>query len=381
MKLRYTYRIRPGATVEAALWREAGMARWVWNQAVERAKNKQPWFTSEDLTAARNNPETAWLAEGSSVVQQQVLRDFKASKHLKKFKSARTSQPSMNYTSYAFTLKEVDGKLRLSLAGKNIIPVVWSRELPAPPTSVRVYRRPDGHWYASFVVECEDQPLPASEAAIGIDWGVKAVATTTNPEFDLPHPEHGRKKAAQLAAAQKRMARRKPAPFQPASKGYKQAKLQTAKIYQSIANQRQDTARKWAKKIIQNHGFIAVEDFKPAFLAKSTMAKKAADAMIGATKRELISMAERAGRQVVTVTPAYTTMTCSNCTARTKQKLSLSQRVFVCETCGFELDRDLNAARNILATAGFDGASAETVRPNPNRKVEAGLVELGIPRL
>lgn len=381
MKLRYTYRLRPGAVAVARLNKEAAMTRWVWNKCVERAKARDPWWTDKDLTAARNDPETAWLGEGSAVVQQQVIRDFRTSKHRKKFKSVKTAKISLNYTKRGFSISEIDGKLRLKLAGGLVIPVVWSREMPSEPSSVRVYQDSLGHWYASFVVEREDEKLPANTKAIGIDWGVRDIATTTDADYNLPHSQFGRKAAAQLAAAQKRMARRRPANFQPSSKGYLEAKKQAAKVHQKVVNQRQDAARKWAKRVVNNHGFIAIEDFQPKFLAKSRMARKSSDGAIGATKRELISMSERAGRTVVMVPPAYTTMTCSNCTARAKQKLSLSVRIFACESCGFAEDRDVNAARNILATAGFNGASVDAVRLDQDRRVEVELAELGIPRL
>jgi putative transposase len=92
------------------------------------------------------------------------------------------------------------------------------------------------------------------------------------------------------------------------------------------------------------------------------MARKAADAAIGAAKRELIDRGTRAGRKVVLVPPAYTTMTCSKCGTRTKERLGLGLRIFECAACGYTACRDLNAARTILATAERDRASADDVR-------------------
>ncbi len=99
------------------------------------------------------------------------------------------------------------------------------------------------------------------------------------------------------------------------------------------AKARRQTAhdsRVWATRVVAAHELIAVEDFKPVFLNKSRMARKAADAAIGAAKRELVQRGSRAGRKVVMVQPAYTTMTCSSCFARTKQRLELTQRIFLC---------------------------------------------------
>src|SRR5690606_34268781 len=136
---------------------------------------------------------------------------------------------------------------------------------------------------------------PATGKSVGVDWGVKHVATTTNPAYDLPHAERTRKAAAKLAKYQRSMARRKPRPGQKASEGYRQAKLQTARLHKKVARQRHDAARKWARRLVAAFDRIAVEDFKPKFLAKGSMARKAADAAIGATKRELIEYARRAG--------------------------------------------------------------------------------------
>ncbi len=379
--VRYRYRLRPGASAVAGLLAEWDRCRWVWNQAVERLKETGEWVRDNTLTDWRR--EQDWLGEGSVVAQQQMLRNFRAKrakrakgKGRRRFKSVKRCLPSLNYTTRGFALK--DG--RLCLAGGLSVPVVWSRELPAQPSSVRVYRDSIGHWYASFVVAREDRALSACEAAIGIDWGVRAVAITTDPEYDLAHPEHGRRAAQQLARRQRTMARRKPAPGARTSKGFLDAKRGVAKVLKKVARQRQDTARKWATKVVANHAVLAVEDFNPKFLAKSRMARKSADAAIGTTKATLIEYAQRAGRKVVLVPPAYTTMTCSGCGARAKSRLLLSQRVFVCEFCGAIGDRDRNAARVILDRAGLNPAGVEAVRHSDLLEVRL-LAEPGIPAL
>lgn len=97
------------------------------------------------------------------------------------------------------------------------------------------------------------------------------------------------------------------------------------------------------------------------FLTRSTMARKAADAAIGAAKRELIDRGSRAGRKVVMVVPAYTTMTCSSCFARAKQRLELADRTFRCASCGYSAGRDRNAAGVILAVAERGHTSVDDV--------------------
>jgi len=121
----------------------------------------------------------------------------------------------MNYTKQGFTLRDRD----LTLAGGIPVHVVWSRELPSAPSSVRVYRDALGHWYASFVVTAGAQPYPETGEAIGVDWGVKDIAVTTSAVHDLPHPEFGKKSAEKLARYQRQMARRKPKTGQKPSAG------------------------------------------------------------------------------------------------------------------------------------------------------------------
>lgn len=366
--MRYNYRLRPGATAVAALMVEWGRCRWLWNEAVHQQKQgHRPTFARlcKMLTEARG--KHAWLREGSQVAQQQVLRTYGlALTHSFKvkgrgrpsLKKRSRTLPSLDYTTRGFSVK--DG--RLCLPGKVTIPVVWSRELPSDPTSVRVFQDSLGHWYASFVVRRDQAVAPEATAGIGIDWGVSATATTTDPAFDLPHLGYRKRCAGELAKAQRKMARRRPARGHASSKGYQRAKRQAARLHKKAARQNQHAARQWAKSVVDNHAVIAVEDFKPTFLAKSTMARKAADNAIGAAKRELVERGMRAGRKVVLVPPAYTTMTCSGCFARATRRTELHERTFVCTSCGLILGRDLNAARVILATVERDRAGVDGVR-------------------
>lgn len=387
---RWTFRIRVSSSALADLLAEWDRCRWVWNECCAKSKQTHLWNKTRPegvgkrmcgparldrmLTEAR--AANTWLREGSSVPQQQLIRDFgksraKAHKDIKerlpmrqragmpKWKKKREARPSLNYTKRGFRLK--DGKLHL--AGGIVVTVVWSRDLPADPSSVRVYQDSVGHWYCSFVVPAKTQPLPETGAVIGIDWGVKETATTTSDAHDLPHAQHGRKSAANLARYQRMMKRREPKRGQAGSKGYRRAKKLTAKLHKKVARQRQDTGRKWAKSVVRDHDALAVEDFKPKFLAKSTMARKAADAAIGATKTALVEMGRKHGRDIRLVHPAHTTMDCAQCGARTKHALPLSERTYTCTACGAVSPRDKNSARVMLVRAGLNPAGVEGRRP------------------
>jgi putative transposase len=387
-RARYTYRLRVSSTARTALLAEWERCRWTWNECVAKSRamyahNRAylddrltcgPAQLDKMLTEAR--AKLPWLRDGASVPQQQIIRDFaksrsKALKDIEKrlpmrrragmprVKKKREALPTLNYTTRGFRLKGG----RLHLAGSIVLTVVWSRDLPAAPSSVRVYRDAVGHWYASFVVAAEVQPLPETGAVLGVDWGVKETATTTSDAHDLPHPQHGRKAQAELSRYDRMVARRKPKKGQASSKGHREAKKSRAKVYAKIARQRQDAVRKWAKRIVRDHDAIAVEDFRPKFLAKTSMARKAADAAIGATKTALIEMARKHGRIAHLVHPAHTTMDCSVCGARTKHALPLSERTYACTACGAVSPRDKNSARVMLVRAGLNPAGAEGVRP------------------
>ncbi|MET8446307.1 transposase [Streptomyces sp. NPDC005209] len=384
---RYTYRLRVSSTARTGLLAEWDRCRWIWNECVAKSKavhqrNKimgekrtcGPAQLDRLLTEARKR--TPWLRAGSSVPQQQLIRDFgrsraKAHKDIEErlpqrqragmpnWKKKREALPTLNYTRRGFRLKEG----RLHLAGGIVLTVVWSRDLPAEPSSVRVYQDSVGDWYCSFVVPAQVRPLPGTGRVLGVDWGVRETATTTSGAHDLPHAQHGRKAQDRLTRYDRMMARRKPKKGQAASKGYREAKKRRAKTYAKIARQRQDTARRWAKKVVTDHDAIAVADFRPKFLAKSSMARKAADAAIGATKKALIEMGRKHGRDIRLVHPAHTTMDCASCGARTKHALPLSERTYTCTTCGLISPRDKNSAHVMLVRAGLNPAGVEGVRP------------------
>lgn len=385
------------------------MCRFVWNQLVAKSQHLHATDPSATFGAAAqdkylthlrattvDNDGVAWLARGSSVAQQQIVRDFAAARAtalmdrknkisarrrrgLPRFKKRDLARPSMNYTRRGFSLKiDEAGRTRLLLPGRISIPVVWSRALPSDPTSVRVHRDSLGHWYASFVVEAESTaPAPVQAAtAIGVDWGVTETATTVQVDlasgavdesatYDLPHHQHGNKAQAELAAAQRQMSRRARPRGQSPSHGYRLAKYRAAKAAKKVARKRKDDARKWAKRVAVDHQCIAVEDFRPKFLASTTMSRKAADAAIAATKIELIWQARKHQRDLRLIHPAHTTTDCSTCGARTKHRLPLGERTYTCDSCGSVRPRDKNSAAVMVARAGFVPADAEDARPDP----------------
>ena len=367
--VRYNYRLRPGSQALDFLLSEWSKSRWLWNECVHQYRSgKKPTIAKlgKLLTAAR--AQNSWLQAGSQNSQQQTLRAYMRALHdsftvpgrgRPRPKKRKAAAPSVEYTRNGFSIR--DG--RLILPKGTTVPVVWHRELPPDPTSVRVYQDSLGCWYASFVVEREVPPAGEATGKIGIDWGIKTPAVTTDPDLDLQYAGHRKRCAAELAKQQRRMARRARRRGRklhgPQSKGYRAAKHAAAKVQRKAQRQHAHDARHWARSIA-GHGMIAVEDFKPKFLSKSRMARKASDIAIGTLKRMVIEYGQRGGRTVVMVAPAYSTMTCSECYARTK-RLPLNERTFRCPECGYTAGRDRNAARVILAVAETGHTSVEAL--------------------
>jgi len=235
---------------------------------------------------------------------------------------------------------KIDGR-RLRLHGIGRIPVRWHRPLPCTPKTVRIVRKADG-WYAMFTCEVEPQVLPSTGREAGIDVGVASLVTTSggekfaNPKWYLA----GQKKLHRL---QRSLSRK-----QLGGKNREKARQAVARHHLHVSRQRQDALNKIIYKLIQEYDFIAVEDLNIQGMVKNRrLSKSIMDAGWGYFKERLFSKAAEAGRMVVEVNPANTSQTCSSCGQLFPEKISLSVRTVRC-ACGLELDRDINAAINIL---------------------------------
>jgi putative transposase len=248
----------------------------------------------------------------------------------------------------SFGLKEygngfkIDGR-RLKVSGIGRIPVRWHRSLEGTVKTVRILRRGDG-WYACFSCEVEPKPLPATKAAVGIDVGVASLVTTSEGQ-KVPHPGWYRQGQRKLRCLQRSVARKK----QGASNRRKAVEA-LKRQHQRISRRREDFLKKLAHALIQQHDVIALEDLSiPNLVRNRHLAKSILDAGWGYLVTHLMHKAAEAGREVVLVDPAYTSQTCSRCGALF-EGLTLADRHVSC-SCGLSLDRDHNAALNILKTA------------------------------
>jgi putative transposase len=248
----------------------------------------------------------------------------------------------------SFGLKEygngfkIDGR-RLKVSGIGRIPVRWHREIEGTVKTVRIIKKADG-WYACFSCEVETMPLPETGAAVGIDVGVASLITTSDGE-KTPHPGWYRAEQRKLRVLQRSVARKKKG-----GSNRRKAVVALKRHHQQISNGRKDFLNNLAHDLIQGYDVIALEDLRiPNMVRNRHLAKSILDAGWGYLVTHLTHKAAEAGREVVLVNPAYTSKTCSRCGAMF-DGLTLADRHVSC-SCGLSLDRDHNAALNILHAA------------------------------
>ncbi len=209
---------------------------------------------------------------------------------------------------------------------------------------VRIVRRADGY-YCQFAVEAQRHIEHVSTGKqVGIDLGLKDFLTTSEGDT-IATPRHLRKAEKRLKRLHRRLSR-----TQKQSKNRAKARKKLAKAYLKVNRQREDFARKTANALISSHDLIAYEHLRIANLVKNRkLAKSISDASWGRFLRWLTSYGRVHDIAVIAVEPAFTSQDCSACGTRVKK--SLSTRTHLCPGCGLVLDRDHNAARNILARA------------------------------
>ena len=248
----------------------------------------------------------------------------------------------------------LDGR-RLKVYGVGRIPVRWHRPIEGTIKTVRILYKA-GCWYACFTCEVEiPHPQPPTGKSAGIDVGLSALLTTSDGD-KVDNPNYYRTAQSELRRKQRKLARAKWG-----SNNRRKVLRAIQKQQEHVANQRKDFLHKLAYDLVENYDLIALEKLQITNMVRNKhLSKSILDSGWGYFKQQLAYKAERAGRKVVFVNPAYTSKTCSNCGA-IFENLQLSDRWVECE-CGLSTDRDLNAAINILSRAGLDESVNENVR-------------------
>ncbi|WP_372500170.1 RNA-guided endonuclease InsQ/TnpB family protein [Sphaerisporangium perillae] len=360
------FRFYPTSGQAEELARTFGCVRLVYNKALEErtrayrlhGKGLSYEESSAALTGWKRTEELGFLGEVSSVPLQQALRHLQAGfanffakrARYPVFKSRKRSRAAAEYTRSGFryrngelTLAKLDGPLN----------IVWSRPLPegAQPSTVTVSRDAAGRWFVAILCEETIGRLDPVGESVGIDAGISALVTLSRPidgltdgDGKVANPRHERAERRRLAKAQRALARKAKG-----SANRAKARLRVAKVYARVADRRRDFLHKLTTRLVHDNQVIAVEDLSVRNMVKN---RSLAHAISDAAWRELRSMLEYKtawyGRELVVVDRWFpSSKLCSVCGV-IAESLPLDVRSWQCG-CGAVHDRDVNAAKNILA--------------------------------
>ena len=383
MQLRYNLPPLPDRRASAqALARAFGCARVVFNDGLRARQDAhaagEPYITdaalSARLTAVKAAPERAWLAEVSAVVLQQALADLGAA-YRNFFASVKGKRKGPGVGAAPVPVpqgppsgdpvhpqrpvrRHPGGKLRLPKIGD--VPARWSRDLPSEPSSVTVIMDAAGRYFASFVVEAGDDPLPASDSEVGIDLGLTHFAVLSDGR-KVANPRFLRRAERRLRKARKALSRKVKG-----SANRDKARAKVARVHARVADTRRDWLHRESARVIRESQAVYVEDLCVPGLGRTRLAKSVHDAGWSAFISMLEYKARRHGRtfgRVGRFEP--TSQVCSACGAKDGPK-PLHVREWTCAACGTVHDRDVNAARNIAALGHREALNAcgDGVRPS-----------------
>lgn len=366
MRLRHRYRIYPTPAQADSLARAFGCCRVVFNDVIALRDaafaEGRPWMTDAEVsriavTEAKRRPERAWLADTSAVALQQAVRDAnRAYRHYfesrngrrrggpvgkPRVKSRRDRRQTARFTRNARFKITPNGRLRLPNIGD--LAVAWSRDLPGEPSSVTVVRDAAGRYFASFVCEVAERPMPASGRAVGLDLGLDVFVADSNGA-KVKAPRLLRAAGRRLERAHRALARKRPG-----SANREKARTAVAALHAAVADKRTDFLHKLSSRIISENQVVVVENLCVKGLARTRLAKSVHDAAWNRFTRMLQYKAALYGREVVKIDRYLpSTRTCSSCWVVGIPR-PLQVRSWTCQHCGVLHDRDVNAAKVILA--------------------------------
>ena len=351
----YRYRVYPSKSQISQLDQTLECCWWVYNETLAMRKNtwEQEQKQISYFESKRRIP--IWKQENSelSTVYSQVLQDvskrvdlaFKAFfRRVKtgedpgypRFK-ARGRYDSFTYPQSGFRL---DGRtLHLSKIGD--LRLVLHRPIEGRIKTLTIRRSSTGKWYVCFPVRYDPTPLPQKETTAGIDVGLESFATFSTGE-KIENPRFFRSDEKILAKAQRKLSKAKMG-----TPERKKARKVVTHIHERIANRRLNFAHQISRKLVDRYGMIAFEDLNIKTMQKNHhLAKSIADVAWNMFVSITQNKAEEAGSCVILVDPRNTSQRCSRCEMLVAK--TLSDRVHSCPHCGLVMDRDQNAAINIL---------------------------------
>ena len=378
MEQAFKYRFYPTPEQETLLRRTMGCARLVYNRALaarteawdERQQRVEYVETSSMLTQWKKQEDLQFLNEVSSVPLQQGLRHLQ--KAFRNFFAGRAKYPnfqkkhnggSAEFTKSAFWWK--DGTVRLAKCTE-VLPIRWSRPLPdgAVPSNITVKLAPRGRFYVSLLVDNPNiQSLPTCTKSIGLDVGISSLLTTSGGD-KIANPRHFKKHRKKLKQVQKSLCRKKKG-----SNNRDKARVKVARAYGKIADSRKDFLHKLTTRLVRENKTIVVEALAVKNMVKNhKLAQSISDASWGELVRQLDYKCKWYGRTLVKIERWFpSSKRCGNC-GHIVESLPLDVREWDCPKCGAHHDRDINAARNILAAGHAVTVCGANVRPDDHKE-------------
>ena len=351
----FKYRLHPSKSQRTKLLQTLEICRSVYNETLATRKNTWEQEAKTLSLYDTNKLLPAWKQEHPELkgvysqvlqnVQERVDLAFKA--FFRRVKAGeKPGYPRFRGAGWydSFTFKQFGFELLgngLFLSKIGVVKMVLHRPIEGRIKTLTIRRDAIGNWFACFACEVQGERLPLSDLAIGIDMGLDSFATLSDG-VKVENPRFFRLDEKELAKAQRKLSKAKKGTPERA----KRRKV-VQYIHQRIANRRKDFAHQLSREWVDRFGMIIFEELNgKTILQNHCLAKSISDAAWNQLIQYTTYKAENAGRVVVLVDPRNTSKQCSGCGTRVEK--SLAVRVHACPVCGLVMDRDENAANNIL---------------------------------
>lgn len=357
----YKYRIYPNEEQINYLQKTFGCTRFIYNQML--ADRIKSYEENKDLdikiikypTPTQYKKEYEWLKEVDSLAlanaQMNLDKAYKnffrdKSVGFPKFKSKKDNHKSYTTNNQNGTIYIENNRIKIPKL-KSMIKIKQHREFVGLIKSCTISQNPSGKYYISMLVDTENIQLPKLDTKVGIDLGIKEFAITSDGEM-FSNPKWLKKSEKRLRKLQKDLSRK-----QKGSNNRRKDRLKVAKLHEKISNQRKDYLHKISHYIISENQVIVIEDLKVSNMIKNhKLAKSIADVSWSEFRRQLEYKSEWYGRELIIAPSNYaSSQLCSNCGNKSSQTKDLSCRTYICPVCGMEMDRDINASKNLLKLA------------------------------
>lgn len=357
--LKYKFRINPTNTQLSKLHQVLGSCRFVWNYFLDKEQqrynidNKFNWFNqnSKDLTTLKK--EIMWLNQVPSTALQQMLknldRTLKTATNNKggfpKFKSKKNKPvKSFNITMINSNNVDIDAK-KVKVPNIGWINCIFHREMPDNFKSMQIINEGD-KWYVVFICKVPKKLKVEVKKSIGIDLNSKTYVLSDKSVIEIPKVLH--ENQMRIKRLQRSMARKVKG-----SNNREKVRIKLKKVHQVIKNKRLNFFHKLSKNLIDKFDLICLEDLKVSDIAKFN-GKITADNCMAGFRHMIEYKAELYGKSVSIIDRYFPSSKKCSCCGNIKKSLPLNIRTYQCGVCNLVIDRDYNAALNIL-TAGTAG--------------------------